>query len=334
MGNIVLEVVNLKTYYYTPDGVVKAVDGVNFTVERGKCVAIVGESGSGKSTIAASILRLVNPPGKIVEGKIMLEGENLLDKTLEEMRRLRGAEIAIVFQDPMSSLNPLFTSGFQVAEVLIEHEAMKLGEVSEKVVDLFRQVQIPDPQRVYSSYPHELSGGMKQRVMIAMSLACRPKLLIADEPTSALDVTIQAQILDLLKDIKEKLGTAILFITHDLGLVPQIADEVAVMYAGKIVERGPVKQVFSKPRHPYTKALLGCYPRIRKGSLVSIRGSVPSLINPPTGCRFHPRCDRVFARCKEEEPKLTEVDLGHWVACHLYTEPEEKRHGDGSANSS
>jgi oligopeptide/dipeptide ABC transporter ATP-binding protein len=334
MGDIVLEVVDLKTYYYTSEGVVKAVDGVSFTVERGKCVAIVGESGSGKSTIAASILGLVTPPGKVVGGKIMLEGENLLNKTAEEMRRLRGAEIAIVFQDPMSSLNPLFTAGFQVAEVLIEHRAMTLREAAGRVVELFQHVQIPDPHRVYSSYPHELSGGMRQRVMIAMSLACRPKLLIADEPTSALDVTIQAQILDLLRDIKEKLGTAILFITHDLGLVPQIADEVVVMYAGKIVEKGPVKEVFTKPHHPYTEALLGCYPRIRKGSLATIRGGVPSLINPPTGCRFHPRCDRAFARCPAEEPEFIEVTANHWTACHLYTNAEEKRNGAGSANSS
>ncbi|MEM2237632.1 MAG: ABC transporter ATP-binding protein [Candidatus Caldarchaeum sp.] len=324
MSETILQVEDLKAYYFTPNGVVKAVDGVSFSVERGRCLAIVGESGCGKSTLVSSILGLLTPPGRIVDGKIIFEGQDLLTKSQVEIRRIRGRKIGMVFQDPMTFLNPLMTSGFQVAETLIEHLNMPLAEAMGKSVGLLTDVQVPDPNRVSRSYPHELSGGMRQRVLIAISLSCNPTLLIADEPTSALDVTIQSQILDLITSFKEKYKMAIIFITHELAIVPRIADEVAVMYAGKIVETGPVAEVMQNPLHPYTQALRNSYARARKQILPSIKGSVPNLANPPPGCRFHPRCPYVFKPCTTLEPGPSTPHPNRTVYCHLYGSEDVK----------
>ncbi|MEM0441176.1 MAG: ABC transporter ATP-binding protein [Candidatus Caldarchaeum sp.] len=324
MTDPVLRVEDLKAYYFTPNGVVKAVDGVSFSVERGKCLAIVGESGCGKSTLVASILGLLTPPGRIVDGKIIFEGGDLLTKSQEEIRQIRGRKIGIVFQDPMTFLNPLMTAGFQVAETFLEHLNNPVDEAMGKAVSLLTNVQVPDPNRVSRSYPHELSGGMRQRVLIAISLSCNPTLLIADEPTSALDVTVQSQILDLITSFKEKYKMAIIFITHELAIVPRIADDVAVMYAGKIVEIGPVREVMQNPLHPYTQALRNSYARARKQILTSIKGSVPNLANPPPGCRFHPRCLYIFDPCTTTEPKPTTRIPNRTVYCHLYSTEDVK----------
>ena len=320
MSDKLLVVEDLRTYFYTYGGVVKAVDGVTFDVERGETVGLVGETGCGKSTVALSILRLVPPPGRIVSGRIVFGGENLLEKSEEEMRKIRGSKISIVFQDPSSSLNPVLKIGDQVSEPLVIHLAMKLKEAWRKALEILKGVGIPDAEKRMVGYPHELSGGMKQRVMIAMALACRPALLIADEPTTNLDVTIQAQILELMKDLQRKYGLSILLITHNLGVVAQMCNRVAVMYAGQLAEFAPVRNIFHEPLHPYTKALLEAIPRVDKRGkkLASIPGSVPNLVDPPPGCRFHPRCPYAREECRREEPPLAEVGSKHVVACHLY----------------
>lgn len=317
-----LEIKNLKTYLQTPRGTVKAVDGVNLTIFPGETVGLVGESGCGKSMTALSILKLYpQPQGKIVEGEILFENRNLVPLKEEEMRKIRGKKISMVFQEPMTSLDPVFPVGEEIMEVLQIHEALSPPLAKEKAIEMLRLVRIPEPERIFHSYPHQLSGGMRQRVMIAIALACRPRLLLADEPTTALDVTIQAQILELIEELKEELQTAVLLITHDLGVVAETCQRVAVMYAGKIVEKAEVFELFDNPLHPYTQALLASLPRLEEEQeeLASIPGNVPDLLNPPPGCRFHPRCPQAFERCQREEPQLKEKEAKHWVACHLYS---------------
>jgi len=301
---------------------VKAVDGVSLEIFPGETMGLVGESGCGKSMTALSILKLYpQPQGKIVAGEIVFEGQNLVPLKEEEMRKIRGKKISMVFQEPMTSLDPVFPVGEEIMEVLRIHEAMSPATAREKAIEMLRLVRIPEPERIFHSYPHQLSGGMRQRVMIAIALACRPRLLLADEPTTALDVTIQAQILELIEELKEELHTAVLLITHDLGVVAETCQRVAVMYAGKIVEKAQVFELFDNPLHPYTRALLASIPHIEeeKEALESIPGSVPDLLSPPSGCRFHPRCLQAFERCFEEEPQLKEKEEKHCVACHLYS---------------
>jgi oligopeptide/dipeptide ABC transporter ATP-binding protein len=317
-----LNIKNLKTYLKTPRGMVRAVDGVSLEIFPGETMGLVGESGCGKSMTALSILKLYpQPQGKIVAGEIVFEGQNLVPLKEEEMRKIRGKKISMVFQEPMTSLDPVFPVGEEIMEVLRIHEAMSPATAREKAIEMLRLVRIPEPERIFHSYPHQLSGGMRQRVMIAIALACRPRLLLADEPTTALDVTIQAQILELIEELKEELHTAVLLITHDLGVVAETCQRVAVMYAGKIVEKAQVFELFDNPLHPYTRALLASIPHIEeeKEALESIPGSVPDLLDPPPGCRFHPRCPQVFERCFEEEPQLKEKEEKHWVACHLHS---------------
>jgi len=323
-----LEVKNLKTYFYTEDGIVKAVDGVDFHVYPGEVMGLVGESGCGKSVTSLSIMRLISPPGKIVEGEIIFDGKDLLKYTEEQMVHIRGNRISMIFQQPQTALNPVFKVGDQIAEVLNIHQSMgrKVGRA--RAVELLKMVGIPEPERRAESFPHELSGGMAQRVMIAMALACVPDLLIADEPTTALDVTIQAQILDLMKDLREKIGTSIILITHDLGVVAEMAERVAVMYAGRIVEQTDVETLFAQPLHPYTQGLIGSIPILgkRKDRLEVIPGSVPNLVDLPPGCQFAPRCkarlEHDLTICSEKEPQLLEVTRGHTVRCWLYADAE------------
>ncbi len=324
MSNYLLDVRNLKTYFYTEEGVVKALEGVNIKIGRKETLGIVGESGCGKSVTALSVLRLVLPPGKILNGEIFFDGEDLLLKSEEEMRKVRGKQISMIFQDPNTSLNPVFTVGDQVQEAIKLHEALDRLEVKEKTINLFEKVGIPDALKRITDFPHQFSGGMKQRVMIAMALSCNPKLLIADEPTSNLDVTIQAQVLELMKDLKRDSDSSVMLITHDFGVIAELSDKVAVMYAGHVVEYGDVFTIFQNPTHPYTKALLGSIPRfdVRKEILEVIPGSVPNLLDPPTGCRFHPRCKDVFEICDKKIPSLIEVEKGHHVACFLLGEEE------------
>jgi len=315
-----LEIEGLKTYFYTFDGIVKAIDGVDLTVYEDDTLGIVGETGCGKSITSLSVLNLVPPPGRIEAGEIRFEGENLLTKSEKEMRRIRGGRISMIFQNPMSSLNPVFTIGDQIAAVLRVHQNLDMAAARRRAIDVFRTVRLPDAERMPDKYPHELSGGMLQRVMIGMALSCRPRLLIADEPTTALDVTIQAQILRLMRDLKREMQTSIVLITHDLGVVAQICRRVAVMYAGVIVEMGGLSAVFKSPRHPYTAGLLHTIPRIghKREQLDTIEGRVPNLITPPPGCRFHPRCPQAMELCRQERPAMIEVGAGHRVACHLY----------------
>jgi peptide/nickel transport system ATP-binding protein len=321
MGPPLLEIRGLKTHFATDDGMVQAVDGVDLTIGRGETLGIVGESGCGKTVTALSILKLIPmPPGRIVAGEILWQGRDLVPLRAQQMNDIRSKEIAIVFQEPMTSLNPVYTVGEQIAEVIRCHEGLGRRGALEKTVDMLRLVQIPNPGRRVRDYPHQFSGGMRQRVMIAMALSCNPKLLIADEPTTALDVTIQAQILELLQDLKSRLGMAIMLITHAMGVVAETAQRVVVMYAGKVIEEGSVEQVFSKPRHPYTQGLIRSIPRIdtaatRKVRLEAIAGVVPSLLNPPPGCRFAPRCRYAAAVCREAIPPLREIVAGHKVAC-------------------
>lgn len=319
-----LEVKNLKTYFYTEDGVVHAVDGVDFYVNPGEVLGIVGESGCGKSVTSLSIMRLISAPGKIVEGQILFDDKDLAQATEEEMMQVRGNRVSMIFQQPQSALNPVFKAGDQISEVLNIHQDLGKEAGVKRSVELLKLVGIPDPERRADAFPHELSGGMAQRVMIAMALACVPDLLIADEPTTALDVTIQAQILDLMRDMRTQLGSAMILITHDLGVIAEMADRVAVMYAGEIVEQSKVADLFDNGLHPYTKGLIGSIPvlgEIRE-KLEVIPGSVPNLINPPKGCRFAPRCSaRVqhnLSICTEEHPELIDIDEGHKVRCWLY----------------
>ncbi len=319
MPEKLLEVIDLKTYFYTTKGIVKAVDGVSFTLNKGEVLGLAGESGCGKSTTAYSLIRLVPPPGRIVSGKIMFEGKDLLRLSDEEFRReIRWKKISMVFQGAMNALNPVYTVGDQIAEVLMLHKGLTKKEAFEEAKKLLSMVGI-DPRRV-RSYPHELSGGMKQRVMIAMALALNPPLVIADEPTTALDVVVQAQIMNLLKKLQREYNMSIILITHDLSLIAEIADKVAIMYAGKIVEFGTAEQVYGNPQHPYTQALLRSIPRLH-GEITKLEwipGTPPDLISPPPGCRFAPRCNHVMDICNKEEPPVIEVEPGHYVSCWLH----------------
>jgi oligopeptide/dipeptide ABC transporter ATP-binding protein len=323
-NGMLLEIQNLQTHFVTDAGTVRAVDGVNLTVRKGETLGIVGESGCGKSVTALSVLRLIpNPPGKIVAGKILLEGRNLLDLPEDEMRKVRGGSISMIFQEPMTSLNPVFTVGDQIAEGIRLHQRLSKRESWNKAIEMLRLVRIPDPERRVKEYPHQMSGGMRQRVMIAMALSCNPHLLIADEPTTALDVTIQAQILELLNQLKAELGMAVMLITHDLGVVADTAARVAVMYAGRVVEEAPVLELFTNPLHPYTQGLLNSIPRIEKSErrprLQAIPGMVPDLLDLPRGCKFQARCSKVFEACRGEEPPLKPVGpANHPVRCCLY----------------
>ena len=323
-----LEVRNLKTYFYTEDGVVKAVDGVDFSVGRGEVLGLVGESGCGKSVTSLSIMRLIAVPGKVVEGEIIFEGRNLLELSESEMVHMRGNRMSMVFQQPQSSLNPVFKIGDQVAEVMQIHQNMGKEESWNKAVDLLRLVGIPDPESKAHSFPHEVSGGQAQRVMIAMALALNPQLLIADEPTTALDVTIQAQILDLLRDLRTRMDTSVILITHDLGVISEMADRVAVMYAGRIIEQADIRTLFKKPVHPYTQGLMASIPVLGtvKEKLDVIPGSVPNLVNLPPGCQFAPRCrSRVeyqLTICTQIEPQLLPYEPDHFCRCWLYQDSE------------
>jgi peptide/nickel transport system ATP-binding protein len=323
MGAPLLEIRGLKTHFATDDGMVQAVDGVDLVVDRGETLGVVGESGCGKTVTALSVLKLIAmPPGRIVDGQILWQGRDLVPLRGRELDLIRSKEIAIVFQEPMTSLNPVYTVGEQIAEVLRRHEGLSRRAAHEKTIEMLRLVQIPNAERRVSDYPHQFSGGMRQRVMIAMALSCSPKLLIADEPTTALDVTIQAQILELLQDLKSRLGMAVMLITHAMGVVAETAQRVVVMYAGKVVEEAPVRQLFGRPLHPYTRGLIRSMPRIdkaatRKTRLEAIGGVVPNLLAPPPGCRFAPRCRFAAAVCREGVPPLREIEAGHRVACVL-----------------
>ncbi len=317
----ILQVNNLKTSFFTSDGVVTAVDGVSFSIREGETLAIVGESGCGKSVTSLSIMGLIPwPPGKILHGQIFLDGEDLLLKSEEEMQKVRGNKISMIFQEPMTSLNPVLSVGFQIMEALELHQGLSTGDAMKKAVEMLRLVGIPEPERGVAEYPHQMSGGMRQRVMIAMALACNPRLLIADEPTTALDVTIQAQILDLMGRLQQDMGTAILLITHDMGVVAEMAERVIVMYAGQFVEEGDVESIFDHPLHPYTSGLLSSIPRVDVDSerLHVIPGAVPSPFEFPSGCRFHPRCNQSIQRCRDEEPQLFQIGPGRKVRCWLY----------------
>ncbi len=319
---MVLEVKNLQTSFYTDEGEVKAVDGVNFAVPTGKTLGIVGESGSGKSITSLSILRLIAKNGKIKGGEILFKGKNLLDLTEREMRNIRGNAISMIFQEPMTSLNPVFTVGQQISESLIFHQKLSKKAAFEKAVELLKLVGIPSPEQRVKQYPHELSGGMRQRVMIAMALACSPEILIADEPTTALDVTIQAQILRLMKDLQKRLGMSVIFITHDLGVVAETCNYVAVMYAGQVVEYADVISLFKEPKHPYTVGLLNSLPRhdVEQEKLVPIKGNVPHPINMPKGCRFAPRCPVATELCKKAMPELVTDEAGNQIRCWIYSD--------------
>lgn len=320
MSEPVLQVKGLKTYYYTEEGVVPAVDGLDFEVEPGETFAIVGESGCGKSVTSLSILRLIpSPPGKIIDGEIIYHGQDLVKKSEREMRSIRGNDISMIFQEPMTSLNPVFTVGQQIGESFRFHQQMGKAEMLKKSIEMLRLVGIPEPEHVINDYPNQLSGGMRQRVMIAIALACEPKLLIADEPTTALDVTIQAQVLELMKKLKAQYQTAMVMITHDLGIVAEICDYVAIMYAGEVVEYGTREHIFNSTAHPYTKGLFACIPDIftEQNELIPINGLTPDPTDLPQGCRFNPRCPYATERCRQEHPENVEIEPGHFVACHL-----------------
>ncbi|HKW81044.1 MAG TPA: ABC transporter ATP-binding protein [Casimicrobiaceae bacterium] len=334
-----LDVQGLKTYFFTRDGVVRAVDGVSFSVRPGETLAIVGESGCGKSVTSLSILRLVaSPPGRTVEGRVVFGGRDLLSLPEPEMRRIRGDAISMIFQEPMTSLNPVLTIGRQIAEALVLHRGLSREQAGARAIEMLRLVRMPEPERRVLQYPHQLSGGMRQRVMIAMALACEPRLLIADEPTTALDVTIQAQILDLMRELKARTGAAIMLITHDLGVVAEMAQRVIVMYAGRKVEEASVLDLFALPRHPYTRGLLDSIPKLGAaggasegaagGRLAEIAGTVPSLVQPIVGCAFAPRCAYARERCWIEYPPLEEKARGHWAACW-----ESERVADAAAKA-
>jgi oligopeptide/dipeptide ABC transporter ATP-binding protein len=324
MGRL-LQIEDLKTYFFMPEGVCKAVDGISYSIQTNETVGIVGESGCGKSVSALSILGLIQTPGRIIGGNIFFEEVDLTSIPLHEVRKVRGNEISMIFQEPMTSLNPVFTIKYQLSEAIVLHQGLSKREARDKSIEMLELVKIPDPEKRIYDYPHSLSGGMRQRVMIAMALSCEPKLLIADEPTTALDVTIQAQILDLMLRLKEDRQMSIILITHDLGIVAEIAQRVVVMYAGKIVEIADVDEIFNNPFHPYTQGLYESLPRINRAKkpgemrepLHEISGVVPSLLDLPKGCNFWPRCTRTIAICREQEPQLREVETHHFVSCWL-----------------
>ncbi len=324
MAEPLLDIRGLKTHFKTDDGMVRAVDGVDLAIDRGETLGVVGESGCGKTVTAMTVLKLIQmPPGRIVAGSILWQGRDLVQLPADAMRKIRSKEIAIIFQEPMTSLNPVYTVGQQIAEVLRLHEGLNRRDAMDRAVEMLRLVHIPTPERRVRDYPHQFSGGMRQRVMIAMALSCNPKLLIADEPTTALDVTIQAQILDLLSEMKARLGMAIMLITHAMGVVAETAQRVVVMYAGRVVEEASVELLFARPLHPYTQGLIRSIPRIdtavgKKLRLEAIAGTVPSLIDPPPGCRFAPRCKSAMPACTKAMPELRAVGAGHKVACILY----------------
>ena len=318
--NDLLDVRELRTSFHGEQGEVRAVDGVSFRLERGRTLGIVGESGCGKSVTALSIMGLVpQPPGRIVGGEVLFQGDDLLKLPANRLRDLRGDQLSMIFQEPMTSLNPAFPVGEQIAETLIRHRNMSRQEAKTQAVEMLRRVRIPSPEERANDYPHQLSGGMRQRVMIAMALACNPKLLIADEPTTALDVTIQAQILELMRTLRAELGTAIILITHDLGVVAELADDVIVMYAGQVIERCAVDRLFSEPQHPYSIGLLGSIPRLHleQARLNAVEGFVPDAAALPSGCRFHPRCPFAVEKCRREVPPLMEITPNHQAACWL-----------------
>jgi oligopeptide/dipeptide ABC transporter ATP-binding protein len=328
-GEVLLDVRDLRTSFHMREGSVRAVTGVNLSVRRGEILGLVGESGCGKSVTSLSIMRLIAPPGQIESGQVLFDGDDLLRTSDRRMRSIRGDRISMIFQQPTSSLNPVLNVGFQIGEVLEVHRQMKRKAARQRALELLRMVGIPDPERRISSYPHEMSGGMAQRVMIAMALACEPELLIADEPTTALDVTIQAQILDLMRRLQQEFGTAIVLITHDLGVVAEMCDRVAVMYAGEIIEQTDTRALFSRPLHPYTQGLIGSVPALgqTKEELTTIPGGVPNLIDLPTGCRFAPRCtarvEHEVEPATEHHPELRQLRSGHDVRCWLYhTSPD------------
>jgi oligopeptide/dipeptide ABC transporter ATP-binding protein len=323
-NNNILEIKNLKTHFFTEAGIVRAVDGIDLTVKRGEVLGLVGESGCGKSVTSLSIMRLISQPGRIIQGQIIFDNTDLVTLPEAQMRDVRGNRISMIFQQPQSSLNPVFRIGDQISEVLHIHQEITKEEGEKRAIELLRLVGIPEPETRIRAYPHELSGGMAQRVMIAMALACVPEMLIADEPTTALDVTIQAQILDLMRNLRSKMDTAIILITHDLGVVAEMCDRVDVMYAGRIVEKAPVVELFKNPKHPYTAALIGSTPVLGQADkeLVTIPGSVPNLIDLPVGCKFAPRCqariDNNLEKCTEEEPQIKQIGPNHWTRCWLY----------------
>lgn len=319
-SDILLKINNLKTYFYTDKGIVPAVDDIDLCINKGQIVGLVGESGCGKSITSLSILKLVAEPGKIVGGEILFEGENLVKKSIREMHKIRGNSISMIFQEPMTSLNPVYTIGKQVSEAILTHNKdITKAEAKKRVIEIFNQVGIPEPEKRYNTYPHQLSGGLRQRVMIAMALICESKLLIADEPTTALDVTIEAQILNLMKKLQRETGTSIIMITHNLGVVAELCDYAYVMYAGRIMEHADIFELFRNPRHPYTVGLLNSIPKRNEDTdrkrLYSIKGMVPNLISLPKGCRFRPRCEYAEKICSEKEPEMADVGNGHGVRC-------------------
>jgi oligopeptide/dipeptide ABC transporter ATP-binding protein len=323
-GRAILEIDDLRTHFFTSAGIVRAVDGVSYGVRSGETLGVVGESGCGKSVTALSILRLVaDPPGRILGGAIRFAGTNLLELSEPEIESIRGNDISMIFQEPMTSLNPLLTVGRQISEAIALHRGLSRRDARDQAVEMLRRVHIPEPERRAHAYPHQLSGGMRQRVMIAMAVSCDPKVLIADEPTTALDVTIQAQILDLIRELQDRLSTAVILITHDMGVVAENADRVVVMYAGRKVEEASAKELFERPGHPYTRGLLGSIPNLevaahtnaRRARLNEIKGMVPSLANLPQGCTFAPRCGFATAECRAAYPPLAQHRAGHWVAC-------------------
>ncbi|MEM2907032.1 MAG: ABC transporter ATP-binding protein [Candidatus Odinarchaeota archaeon] len=325
-NNILLTIRNLKTHFFTEEGVVQALDGVDLEIYEKEIIGLVGETGSGKSVTALSIMQLIPQPGFIVDGEIIFKGEPLHAMGEEQMRQIRGKEITMIFQDPMNALNPVFTVGNQIAETLMLHNDITYREALNQSIELLRKLNIPKPERIVQSYPHELSGGMRQRIQIAIGLACQPSLLIADEPTTALDATIEVQVLELIKKLRDEFNTSIMLITHDLGVIAEMCDRVVVMYAGNIVEKSSVKNIFKKPLHPYTQALLGAIPyaeRKKRSRLTTIPGTVPNLISPPSGCRFHPRCKHAMEVCKTLKPVLFEEESGHWVSCFLQAKNKE-----------
>jgi len=323
-GEKILEVKNLCTSFFTDMGEVKAVDNVSFDVFKGKTIGIVGESGCGKSVTSLSIMRLIpKPPGKIVSGQILYRGKDLVQQSMSEMREIRGNEISMIFQEPMTSLNPVFTVGFQIIEAIVLHAGISKSAALDKAIDMLKLVGIPAPEKRVHDYPHQLSGGMRQRVMIAMALSCNPQILIADEPTTALDVTIQAQILDLLRDLQQKVGLGLILITHDLGVIAEMAHEVMVMYAGQVIEKGSVERIFAHPSHPYTRGLLNSIPtltkddsgKVKKKRLEAIPGIVPSMLDLPYGCRFQDRCSKVKDICRQAPPDFWEIEAAHPIRC-------------------